>query len=517
VNCKRNVSLPSCSIAEPFVAALRFPFKPSVHKFIHLNPLSATLTKKQGGGESIHLVNDESLVLPVEPRHQLLFFAPLASNGPMKVSYFMFALPFLLTTAFYPAAMSQAFKPLVIVGHQAKFDAQGQLLPWIDWNTALDREMRFYETAPSDHGYPIFVSTTFLDGDWKPQADRTDTIPATQNGMGIISYLKFYELRGKHNPKTLAIARAMGDYLIQEDLTPAGGKFPRFTRSTGRRGNFPQPPDSGSQSDHPYEIEPDKGGIAGYALLMLYNATLEKKYLEQALHNARVLAANQRSGDATHSPWPFRVDYRSGEPRGLVSSNMVYILRLYDSLIDHGFSEFAAPRANLWQWVKQWQIPNAAGNGALFAQFFEDHDSPENRNAWAPLNLARYLLEKKEVLDPDWQEDSKSLLEFVQKNFTHREFGVTVCHEQDEDHDAWGGINSTYGAVLALYAKETRSDALAQEARQALNFTEYSIDEQGRPRDLFKSPALGGWQEDAHADVIHNYVDVLRVYPEWGN
>jgi hypothetical protein len=413
--------------------------------------------------------------------------------------------------------MAQAFKPLVIAGHRAQFDSQARLLPWIDWNTALDREMSFYETAPSDHGYPIFVSETFLDADWKPQPDRTDTIPATQNGMGIISYLKFYELRGKHNAKTLAIARAMGDYLIQEDLTPAGLKFPRFTRSTGRRGKFPQPPDSGSQSDHPYEIEPDKGGIAGYALFLLNDATQEKKYLEQALHNARVLAANQQNGDATHSPWPFRVDYRTGEPRGPISSNMIYILRLYDSLLDRGYSEFAAPRANLWQWIKQRQIPSAAGNGALFAQFFEDHDSPENRNAWAPLNLARYLLEKKEALDPDWRQDSKSLLEFVQKNFTHQEFGVTVCHEQDEDHDAWGGINSTYGAVLALYAKATGSEETAKAARQALNFTEYSIDEQGRPRDLFKSPALGGWQEDAHTDVIHNYVDALRAFPQWGN
>jgi hypothetical protein len=448
--------------------------------------------------------------------HQLLFFADLASNGPMKMMTFLQVVPLLVTATFSPGAKAQAAKQVLIAGHQAKVDSQGRLLPWIDWNKALDREMLFYLSAPLDHGYPIFVSVTFLDGDWKPQPDRTDTIPATQNGMGIISYLKFYELRGR-NSKTLVIARAMGDYLIHEDLTPEGGKFPGFTRSTGRRGKFPQPPDSGSQSDHPYEIEPDKGGIAGFALVMLYDATREEKYLQQALHNARVLAANQHGGDAGHSPWPFRVDYRTGEPRGPVSSNMTYILRLYDTLIDKGYSEFSAPRSSLWQWIKQQQIPDAAGNGALFAQFFEDHDNPENRNAWAPLNLARYLLEKRETLDPDWREDSRSLLEFVRKNFTHQEFGVTVCHEQDEDHNAWGGINSTYGAVLALYAKASSSEELAQAARQALNFTEYSIDEHGRPRDLFKSQALGGWQEDAHTDVIHNYVDALRAYPEWGN
>lgn len=419
--------------------------------------------------------------------------------------------------AFVGVLHTQSAKPIVIAGHEAKLDPAAHLLPWIPWNIALDREMRFYENAPSDHGYPIFVSTTFLDRDWRAWPDRNDTIPATQNGMGIISYLKFYELRGKRNPKTLQIARAMGDYLITEDLTPDAGKYPRFTRSTGHRGSFPQPPDSGSQADRPYEIEPDKGGIAGYALVLLYDATQDKKYLAQALQNARVLAKNQRPRDANNPPWPFRADYRTGAPRGPVSSNMTYVLRLYDALLAHGYAEFAAPRAALWRWIKDRQIPSAKNGGALFAQFFEDHDNPANHNAWAPLNLSRYLLERREALDPAWREDSATLIDFVRKNFTRREFGVTVCHEQDEDRDAWNGINSTYGAVLALYAKAISSDSLAQEAREVLNLTEYSIDDQGRPRDLFKSLSLGGWQEDAHTDVIHNYVDALTAYPEWGD
>jgi hypothetical protein len=420
----------------------------------------------------------------------------------------MIVFPFALT--------SQSPQNIVIDGHPVRFDGQGRLLPWIAWNTALDREMQFYRQCPVDHGYPRFVTVTFLDGNWTPLPDHTDTIPATQNGMGILSYLKFYELRGKHDPALLNTARSMGDYLVKEAVTPDSGKYPRFSRSTGTRGKFPQPANCGTQGDRPYEIEPDKGGIAGYALVLLFDATGDRKYLEQGLQNARVLGANQRPGDATHSPWPFRADYRSGEGRGPVSGNMTYILRLYDELLSHGYEEFAAPRRDLWQWIKRYQIPSAATDGGLFAQFFEDHETPTNRTAWAPLNLARYLLEKKEALDPDWRADSGTLIEFVRKNFTHREFGVTVCHEQDEDKEAWGGVNSTYGAVLALYAKATDSEALASEARQALNFTLYSVDEQGRPRDLFKNPGLGGWQEDAHTDVIHNYADALRAFPEWG-
>jgi hypothetical protein len=133
------------------------------------------------------------------------------------------------------------------------------------------------------------------------------------------------------------------------------------------------------------------------------------------------------------------------------------------------------------------------------------------------LNLARYLLERKHTVDADWRNDCRLLIEFVRSNFTHHENNVRVCHEQDEDKQAWGGVNSTYGAVLAMYAGSVDSAHLAGEARQALNFTLYCIDEQGRPRDLPQSQQPGGWQEDAHTDVIHNYVDAIRAFPQWGS
>src|SRR5580698_9905910 len=112
---------------------------------------------------------------------------------------------------------------------------------------------------------------------------------------------------------------------------------------------------------------------------------------------------------------------------------MTYILRLYDAMLEQGHDEFAGARASLWDWVTRYQIPSADVDGALFAQFFEDHETPTNRAAWSPLNLARYLLERREQLDPDWAEDCAALVAFVRKAFTHQELGTTVCHEQDED------------------------------------------------------------------------------------
>lgn len=402
----------------------------------------------------------------------------------------------------------------VIGNHRAVYDSKGLLLPWTSWTSALEREMNWYLRCPVEKGYPRFVYITFLDGAYKPIIQNKDFIPSTQNGMGIISYLKYDAWSGKKNPKILEFARYMGDYLIKESLTPNTGKYPRFTRSTGLREKFPQPADCGTQADKPFEIEPDKGGIAGYALALLYERTGDKKYLDQALQNARDLAANMGTGSARQSPWPFRVDYRTGAPRGPVSANMSFNLRLFDKLIEHGFAEFGEPRAKLWAWIKNFQIPNLK-EGSLWVQFFEDHAEPDNRNAWSPLNLARYLIEKKDALDPEWQRDAKALIEFTISNFTSIHSGVPICGEQTYDKMPWGGILSSYGAVLAMYSAATGSDEYKGLAYQALNYALYATNDDGCPRENSLEPGRGGWQEDAHTDKIHNFMDAIAAYPEW--
>jgi hypothetical protein len=68
-----------------------------------------------------------------------------------------------------------------------------------------------------------------------------------------------------------------------------------------------------------------------------------------------------------------------------------------------------------------------------------------------------------------------------------------------------------------MYARAIGSAALEREAQAALTFALYAVDTEGRPRDIFVKAEPGGWQEDAHTDVIHNVVDALRIYPEWGD
>jgi hypothetical protein len=425
--------------------------------------------------------------------------------------------PWIVLAVLGPKSPAQNPLPLMLGHHRAIYDRNGVLLPWTPWKDAIEREMKWYEGCPLDHGYPLFTTVTFMDAHYQVQKDRSDCIPAMQNGMGILSYLQYDAYTHQKDKTILPTARKMGDYLVDQALTPDDGAYPKFPRSTGRIGEWPLLPNCGSQDDQPYEVQPDKGAIAGYALLKLWQATKEQRYLDATLHIARVLASHARAGDATHSPWPFRADYRTGMTRNEISGDTAFFLRLFDGLIALGYREFESPRQLLWKWVQSYQIPSAQGEGLLFVQFFEDHHNENNRTAWGPLNLAKYLIERKSSVDVTWSSDAKTLIDFVNRTFTHVRYGVTICGEQDEDHDPWGGINTTWGATLAMYSKATGSPEYRLIAREALTFALYAVADNGCPRDSLHNPEDGGWQEDAHTDKVHNILDALAAFPDWGN
>jgi len=409
--------------------------------------------------------------------------------------------------------------PSEIGFHKAVYDDVGKLMPWTSWSHALRLEMDWYRKCPvGEKGYPVFIYTTFMDGDYK--CYRDDFIPATQLGMGIISYLKYFYYTGKADPRVLKLARQMGDFLIEETLTPDGGAYPRFTRSTGDNSELPVV--KSSQGDVKLGvnvIEPDKGGIAGYALVLLYDAVKEKKYLDQALHNADVLVKNMRKGDALHSPWPFRVDAVTGQHWGERSGNMVYILRLFDELIGKGYDRFQAPRDELWRWIRDVQIPAPySRDSSLWVQFFEDMSPGDNRNSWAPMNTARYLIEKKEALSPDWKELAGRCIDFAMKFFSlERPGGVTLMGEQDVDNRPWGGACSTLGGVSAMFYAAGGGEKYREIALRNLNWVSYFIDSDGGPAALCggKGWKKGSWQEDCHTDKVHNFMDAIKAVPEW--
>ena len=140
-------------------------------------------------------------------------------NRRVFVLYLVILSCLLMTTPFCNCETKRADPSLLekIGFHKAVYDADGKLLPWKSWDSGPCKgKWDWYLNCPLDsHGYPIFVFTTFMDENYKSY--RTDTIPCTQLGMGIISYLKYFKYTGRADPKVLKWAPTYGRLSCKRD------------------------------------------------------------------------------------------------------------------------------------------------------------------------------------------------------------------------------------------------------------------------------------------------------------
>ena len=423
----------------------------------------------------------------------------------------------------------------------AACDSAGNLLPPPGGlQRAVDLSVAYYARSPLDlplsHGFPSFVFATFMDGLYIPTS--LDIIAGMQDGMGILGYVKLAARaragRGGNATAALEAAVFLGDYLVRFANSPSFGAWPNVTRSTGV--NIEWPLITASQGDINFGInciETDRAGMAGYALLRLHEAlgggaAPSSPYLAQAVSNARALAANMQPGNATHAPWPFRVDAVTGaHVDGAKNGETAFPLRLLRALAapPYAMAEFAAPAAALWAWVRDVQLPTARANVSaeecLFCNFFEDRGNGDtNRNSWTALELARALIEGRAAPggDADWRAHSAALFDYALANFAYPSGlgNVTLMGEQDNDRKGWGGASSKLGGVAALFACAGGGDEYMALARGNLHHMAYftAPDDGARSAEAYlvgSTPTRGGWTEDAWLDVLHNLVDGLEA------
>jgi hypothetical protein len=358
--------------------------------------------------------------------------------------------------------------PVQVGFHNATLDGAGNLRPPAFFNfsvqAAMDASVVYYDSAPAgvwSHGFPPWVWSTFTNGDYVPTS--TDIVAAMSDGLGILGYVKYYHRAvagrggGDHAGAALRAAKWLADYLVTYAATWPVGAWPSVARSTGVNTEWPLNHSAQHDANSGQNcIETDKVGIVGFALLQLHEAAGEAAggpYFAAALHHARVLAANQGAGNATHAPWPWRVDSVSGAALwGRKNANVVYILRLFRALARAPYSlpEFEAPAAALWRWVEGVLLLSADANvnatASMFVNFYEDRPFNYNvevdRTSWPALMLANYLLEERASgLDSQWELHVEQLVTYALTLFG-REWvygNVTLTGEQDDDNRGWGG------------------------------------------------------------------------------
>ncbi|OGG06756.1 MAG: hypothetical protein A3F83_16520 [Candidatus Glassbacteria bacterium RIFCSPLOWO2_12_FULL_58_11] len=276
-------------------------------------------------------------------------------------------------------------------------------------------------------------------------------------------------------------------------------------------------------------LEPDKVGELGAGYLKFYEITGEDKYLAAAIRCADALAANVREVRAdtnrfahefdSRSPWPFRVNARTGLVVDEYSSNVVEPVRLLDELVriagrtglEKGKAEaYLKAREIAWSWLfaKNGPLKTYIWNG-----YFEDIPSDPkllNRVQITPLETARYILRHPEY-DPNWRKDVPALLHWVASVFATD--SLDAIKEQTWCFAPMGSHTARYASVCALYYEMSGDELYKEEARRFFNFATYMCEDNGY---VWVGPGWPtAWFSDGYGDYIKHFMEGLGAVPEW--
>jgi hypothetical protein len=332
----------------------------------------------------------------------------------------------------------------------------------------------------------------------------------------------------------LPVVKSMLDYQLQHGTTPAGWVWENVPYASSNP--FEKEyvgatkwENEGMRGDGLHGIEPDKVGDLGYAYLLFYETTMDTTYLRAAMNCADALAKNVRDviGDqgafaeaqTKRSPWPFRVNARTGLVIDEYCSQVIDPIRLFDELLrikdridlDTGkISAYQKARNIAWNWLYS---KNGPMKTYIWNAYFEDiPNDPDrtNRNQVSPLETARYLL-KNPGLDSSRHITVPALINWVEAAFGTE--GMDAIKEQTWCYVPMGSHTARFASLCALWYEQSGDARYKEKAYRYFNNATYCTDGNGVVRVGPTWP--GTWFSDGYGDYIRHFLDGMAAVPEW--
>lgn len=439
-----------------------------------------------------------------------------------------------------------------IAGHSAYYDADHYVLSWYKPETqgaGYDRVIQLASEFMIE-GVPIeprtgqklyFVTCCFQGPHMQDNAEAINGIlpedwmhnPACVFAGSVHSLALGYRIY-TGDETYLDIVREMLDYQLENGTTPAGWEWEGVPYASADpfeliyQGATRWEAD-GMRGDGLHGIEPDKVGELGFGYLLFFEITEEKKYLEAAIHCADELSKHVRDvlnddspfalTNTGKSPWPFRLNARTGRILDNYCSNVIEPIKLFDELIRiqnriHLSAEkknnYIHARKLAWDWLFSRNGPIISG---IWNGYFEDipNDPTEaNRVQITPMETAKYLIRHPEW-DPNIRKNVPALIHWVNAAFQTE--GMDAIKEQTWCYEPMGSHTARYGSTCAMWYELSGDPWFKDQARRYLNLATYMTDENGVVRVGPNWP--GSWFSDGYGDYIRHFIDALGAIPEW--
>jgi hypothetical protein len=367
--------------------------------------------------------------------------------------------------------------------HKAVLDSQGRLLAWYqpEKNLGYDEYLRldwdFLEhKVPIDEvtGVKVYLTASMFKGT-SLQGSNLQHNPASTFAHQMDALLGWYPYSGDR--EAIEILRGMLDYQLAHGTTPGDWDWAQVPFATaclhdkeyGRcLRDMPKTFYGG--------IETDKIGELGLSYVQFYEMTGDHKYLDAGIACARQLAKHVRPGDAYHTPWPFRVDARSGavlageEYGGMI----VAPVRLFDELIRIGEGDapsYKMARDTAWKWILAFPLNKVSAAWDKWTGYYEDVlKDTVNVNDMTSMMTAYYILNRDEPasVDPGWREHVGYLLDRSRKLLGRGPFfGAWAIDEQLRPDGGLGDPYLVEQIIRDMRDPQHPSDGLVDDAAAA--------------------------------------------------
>ncbi len=425
--------------------------------------------------------------------------------------------------------------------HEPVLDQQGKLLAWYkpEKNLGYDKVLHlgwdFIEhKVPKDTvgktGQKIYLVNSVFDPETL-QGINWQHNPAMVYAAFVDGVVAWHAYSG--DAEAVDAVRGMLDYQLAHGTTPADWDWPGVPFATACKNDA----DYGHCIQNlPREfyggIEPDKVGQLGMGYVLFYELTGDRKYMDAALRCADALAHHVRAGDQDHTPWPFRVDARTGstlaleEYGGDVSSS----LRLFDELIRLQSGDVAAyrpARDMAWRWLLRNPLSTESKAWDKWAGFFEDVPyRPTNVNQFLPDMAAYYIMTRPDpaAVDPEWTSHAGHLIDWVRRHFGRGPYlGAWAIDEQGQPERDYYGCCSRAGqgshggrwaAINAIYASMTGDEQAREDAFRSMNYATYFADSEGKIACCGVDYHHPYWFSDGYADYLRHLNWIMGALPD---
>jgi hypothetical protein len=470
-----------------------------------------------------------------------------------------FALLLLLPTTLNAQTYLNAQMPW----HPVELDAQGRILAWYqpDKHLGYDQFMRLdwgflehkvpIDTVTNVKVYltaPIYDEKTLQGISW--QVNPPSTFAHLMDALvGWYAY--------SNDKEAIGVMREMLDYQLAHGTSAKDWDWAEVPFATGclhdkEYGKCLQ--------DMPQDfyggIESDKIGEMGLAYVLFYEMTGEHKYLEAGIKCADALAKHIRPGDATHTPWPYRIDAHTGrtiageEYGGMVVASV----RLFDELgkIHEGdVAKYKPTRDIAWTWLRSNPLNRESEAYDKWTGYYEDMPKDTmDENDMNSMMTAYYILTQADpaTVDPDWGEHVGHLLDrsraFLGLGPFYGAWAIDEQHRRDGGNTnavspetvyprPEGALAHTYGrgccsraglvcrtsqwgAINAMYYQKTHDGQAKEDAFRSLNYATYFADSEGKISCCGKGGlAMPYWFEDGYSDAGRSFMWAMGAIPDF--